>query len=528
MGTGVLIFLDVERAKEDGITIKIRNGTDCSIFGCVRGKGLKNYVNKVLKAPDMTLLFQSNEDPNIMTYSKTKSRDQKIVHATYWENLHGILTDGIIPNKNPRGDRAQIENLDDHEGFVHCAVGAPGVEIPGMRRKPDVYLVIEGDDLDVLHPTSSKDGTVLIEGKIDPKQVKAVPAPFLNEHDIDDKLKGKIANPKNFEEIPILDLSLSEAEIVEGMRYAASVVGFLTVMNHGVDPDILAKFEEGQRKFFAQDQATKNKLQMTQENPLRGYFGFGTGPSENLDSVAYEDGDTNKEPISRKDQKEGFDMAGGDLQDGKSNYFAMKHPTTAVAELEEVIGPYTAELRKLGKRLMRYVALAFPEQFQDKNKKGDFFEEFMDQTICTQRMLHYPEVKKHRYGVDMIGAGPHADYGLLTILRQDSVGGLQVLNWKGKQWVHATPVQDSYVINFADLLSTWSRGTVKSTIHRVVHLSCQSRYSAPFFISTNPDTNIADTSKGEEPLTCLENLLRCYTQAGLLKVGKHEHAWKAK
>lgn len=49
----------------------------------------------------------------------------------------------------------------------------------------------------------------------------------------------------------------------------------------------------------------------------------------------------------------------------------------------------------------------------------------------------------------------HSDYDLFTILAQDQVGGLQVLN-REKQWVDATPVPGTFVVNIAD--RTLSRG----------------------------------------------------------------------
>lgn len=64
-------------------------------------------------------------------------------------------------------------------------------------------------------------------------------------------------------------------------------------------------------------------------------------------------------------------------------------------------------------------------------------------------------------------AGEHTDYGSITLLFQDSRGGLQVKSPSG-QFVDATPIEGTVVVNAGDLLARWSNDTIKSTLHRVV------------------------------------------------------------
>lgn len=53
---------------------------------------------------------------------------------------------------------------------------------------------------------------------------------------------------------------------------------------------------------------------------------------------------------------------------------------------------------------------------------------------------------------EVADARAHSDYDLVTILAQDSVGGLQVLN-RDKKWVDATPIPGTFVVNIADRVS---------------------------------------------------------------------------
>jgi isopenicillin N synthase-like dioxygenase len=59
------------------------------------------------------------------------------------------------------------------------------------------------------------------------------------------------------------------------------------------------------------------------------------------------------------------------------------------------------------------------------------------------------------------------DYGSITLLFQDDRGGLQVKSPTG-EFVNATPIEGTIVVNAGDLLARWSNDTIKSTIHRVV------------------------------------------------------------
>jgi len=99
----------------------------------------------------------------------------------------------------------------------------------------------------------------------------------------------------------------------------------------------------------------------------------------------------------------------------------------------------------------------------------NFFDSYLDVGDNTLRLLHYPAVKREVFQINpgQVRAGEHSDYGSITLLFQDSRGGLQVKAPNG-QFVDATPIEDTVVVNAGDLLARWSNDTIKSTIHRVV------------------------------------------------------------
>ena len=91
-------------------------------------------------------------------------------------------------------------------------------------------------------------------------------------------------------------------------------------------------------------------------------------------------------------------------------------------------------------------------------------------------------------GAPRWGVGEHTDYGLLTILKQDDAGGLEVKSRTG--WVPAPPVPGSFVCNIGDMLDRMTGGLYRSTPHRVRNLARRARLSFPFFFDPAFDARI--------------------------------------
>ena len=133
----------------------------------------------------------------------------------------------------------------------------------------------------------------------------------------------------------------------------------------------------------------------------------------------------------------------------------------------------------------------------------DFFDPYTDGGDNNLRLLHYPAVPAALFTSDAsrVRAGAHSDYGSVTLLFQDRVGGLEVQSPRGT-WVRATPIPGAIVVNAGDLLSRWSNGRVRSTRHRVVQpppgetgvvtgedgeVMVRQRYSIAYFCNPNFD-----------------------------------------
>lgn len=125
-----------------------------------------------------------------------------------------------------------------------------------------------------------------------------------------------------------------------------------------------------------------------------------------------------------------------------------------------------------------------------------------DDGISTLRLLNYPKrpadqpapqdvperfVEFNGQRVEQV-ARAHVDSGLLTVLAQCGVDGLQARNSNG-DWIDVPPRDDGSAINFGGLLERWSGRRVKATAHRVIGLGHE-RFSVPFFFEPRPSTRI--------------------------------------
>ena len=113
---------------------------------------------------------------------------------------------------------------------------------------------------------------------------------------------------------------------------------------------------------------------------------------------------------------------------------------------------------------------------------------FVEPTIWL-RLLKYPP-QRPQSPDDLYGSAPHKDFGCLTLLAQDEVGGLQVQTPSG-DWVDAPPMEGAFVVNVGDMLHRMSNGRLLSTPHRVINKAGRERYSVPFFYDPHVALDIA-------------------------------------
>ncbi|KAM5566875.1 1-aminocyclopropane-1-carboxylate oxidase [Rosa sericea] len=135
-------------------------------------------------------------------------------------------------------------------------------------------------------------------------------------------------------------------------------------------------------------------------------------------------------------------------------------PVLAVADVPEVcreeIVAWNREIQRLGEDLLGLVSEGL----------GLGTEKLKDMTCLKGRVMlghYYPPCPQP----DLTGGlTSHSDPGVLTVLLQDHIGGLQVK--QDGAWVDVKPVPGALVINVGDLLQIISNEEYKSVDHRVL------------------------------------------------------------
>lgn len=272
--------------------------------------------------------------------------------------------------------------------------------------------------------------------------------------------------------LPLIDIAPLAASTSERSAVAAQIGeacrahGFFYITGHGIDPALTRRLEDLSRAFFALDEATKMQWRMELGGRAwRGYFPL----AGELTS-------------GRPDWKEGLYL-GTELPDDDPLVLARTpvHGRNLFPDLpgfKAAILDYMAAATRLGHTLMEGIALSLglPATY--------FAERYTADPLILFRIFNYPTQPVPANLDVQWGVGEHTDYGLLTILRQDEIGGLQVRTGEG--WIDAAPVRDAFVINIGDMLDRMTGGLYRSTPHRVVrNTSGRDRLSFPLFFDPN-------------------------------------------
>lgn len=161
------------------------------------------------------------------------------------------------------------------------------------------------------------------------------------------------------------------------------------------------------------------------------------------------------------DIKESFEI-GRESDPAFANQWPDETSTPKVAGFKSTMTDFHNQCKDIHVEVMRAIAVGM-------GLDERYFDSFVDDGDNTLRLLHYPAVKSEVFKINpgQVRAGAHSDYGSITLLFQDSAGGLQVQSPSG-EYVDATPIENTCVVNAGDLLARWSNDTIKSTIHRVV------------------------------------------------------------
>jgi isopenicillin N synthase-like dioxygenase len=256
---------------------------------------------------------------------------------------------------------------------------------------------------------------------------------------------------------------------------ACRSIGFFYIVNHGVPRDVIEDAFAANRRFHALPLSDKLRIKLN-----RWHRGYQTFAGSTLVSSA------RFAPARHPNQLESFFIRHEvDPADPGYTVKPLQGPNQWPddPDFRDTVSCYDTAMCELGMRLLRVFSTAIGEC-------PDFFAEHFSPPTTALRLIHYPPAPRDRPR-DLYGAHPHTDYGFLTILAQDDVGGLEVRQPDGA-WQPVPFVADSFVVNIGDILARWTNDGFNSTPHRVINPSPKrDRYSIGYFFDPSLDTQIS-------------------------------------
>jgi len=285
--------------------------------------------------------------------------------------------------------------------------------------------------------------------------------------------------------IPAVDFSRylygtrqERAAVSQEIEHACRHYGFFYLDNHGISATAIADTFAAAREFFALPLQERQACKAPSGRQNRGYQAMF---------------DTQREGEA-PDVKESFDM-GYPLEAAELEklshlpFYSLNAWPRDPGFRYRVENLYFAML-ECGHHVLRAMA-------ESLGLDANFFVARCRQPFSNMRLVHYPPQPPR--AEEGIGARPHTDKGLITLLLNDANGGLHVQSADG-EWIDAPPRAGALIINVGDLLTRWTNGRFRSAVHRVVNISGNERFSIPQFHHLNyfAEVNPADIPGGGE------------------------------
>ncbi|KAL5563439.1 hypothetical protein UlMin_033186 [Ulmus minor] len=275
--------------------------------------------------------------------------------------------------------------------------------------------------------------------------------------------------------IPTVDFSLltsgnpdQRSKAIYELGKACEDWGFFTVINHGVPERLMGAVIDGCRGFFELSEEDKEEFKANHVlDPIR----YGTSFNASVEEVFF-----------WRDYLKVF-------------VHPQFHFPNKPSGFSEISQDYCKRTQEVARKILEGISesLGLEANYIDKalNLKSGF------QLFAAN---FYPPCPQPELAM---GMPPHSDHGLLTILTQNGIGGLQIQH--NEMWVNVNALPNSFLVNTGDHLQVLTNGKYKSVIHRAVVNNKATRISlaiangpsldsvvapAPELLKTNPSVYI--------------------------------------
>ncbi|GMN58968.1 hypothetical protein TIFTF001_028068 [Ficus carica] len=265
--------------------------------------------------------------------------------------------------------------------------------------------------------------------------------------------------------IPIIDFSLLtsgnpdlRAKVVTELGEACENWGFFIVTNHGVPESLMNSAMDGCGGFF--DMSEEEKLEFKGKHvldPIR----CGTSFNALVDEVLY----------------------------WRDFLKVLVHPQFHFPKRPSGFSEIALEYSKRVRRVVRGILGGISECLgleEDCIFKSLNLESGLQAFVANL----YPPCPQPELAM---GMPPHSDHGLLTLLIQNGISGLQIQH-NGK-WVNVNAIPNSFLVNICDQLEIFSNGKYKSVVHRAVVNKSATRMSLAIANGPSLETVVGPASQ---------------------------------
>ncbi|CAE7222302.1 htyE [Symbiodinium natans] len=317
---------------------------------------------------------------------------------------------------------------------------------------------------------------------------------------------------------------------VEALQRAFALQGMVTLVDTGIDQDLIDRTIRVSRDFFSLPRARKQHFHGPEGYPPRS-FGAITSPRGKHYHLQQEDEEGNilNEWLQVRNTSVQVDWSDPyySCPEGQEHYSSeAKHPEQQewpeeVPGLQEATAAYYGAMEELSKVMYELFAVAL-------GIEPDFFlKQALRSPIWPVTIAHYPP-QTHAPAEDRARIQPHWDRTLFSMITssdagdEESGGGLQILvdsatgegvdgraklEGRSVEWRSVVRPKGGYVVNVGEMMSRWSNGRMKHVVHRVrnpvVNHTDPGRISLMAYVLTDYDSVVECLpckTDGSEPI----------------------------
>jgi isopenicillin N synthase-like dioxygenase len=323
--------------------------------------------------------------------------------------------------------------------------------------------------------------------------------------------------------LPVIDVGkarLGDAAAIEEVagqwRDVWESLGFLCIVNHGLEPELIDGMHDAAKQFH--DLPLETKMQIKVTNDQKGYVPARGGLTTHSRFHNSKKLNTVECLVLATD----YPADHPDVIAGKKFYGPCPWlPEDVVPGFKATAQNYMGRITKLGKSLL-------PVWARSLELEADFFAPYFEQSYTYFRVAHYPP--KNDLDDGEMGSNAHCDTGFNTYLPPAKEEGIQILDADGETWFWPDIPEGAVMVNMGYFFERWTNNRFRATPHRVVPPTENDRYSFACFVNPGFDTPgdalptcVSDENPPQyEPMTYWEYfdwyMARSYTHYGKLKV----------